>query len=126
MGVDSDPAFSLGPKMVKSVDDLLLKMDYSSLRVLAGEFEIVITPNIFNLEKNVVGLHHRLDVQIKPRVAESQLAVPPHGIIGQGWDRDGKAIDGEQDAFPKSGEFTTYSMAKGALEGMPNDYKLTS
>ena len=70
-------------------------------------------------------------------MAEHELAVPPHGIIGQvmaggfrlegrgggcadflradlaqGWDGDGKAIDGERDAFPVSGEFTTYAMAK--------------
>ena len=56
---------------------------------------------------DVTGLHHRLDVQIKPRVAESAFKLPPHGIVGQGWDGDDKAIDGEQDVFPKTGEFTT-------------------
>ena len=70
------------------------------------------------------GLHHRLDVRIRPRVAESAFKLPPHGIIGQGWDGDDKAIDGEQDDFPESGEFTTYAQAKGAIEGMPNDYKV--
>ena len=72
------------------------------------------------------GLHTRLDVQIKPRVAEAAFALPPHGIIGQGWDGDGKAIDGEKDVFPTSGEFTTYAQANGAIEGMPNDYKVAS
>ena len=50
--------------------------------------------------------------------------MPPHGIIGQAWDGDGLAIDGETDAFPNMGEFTTYAMAKGAIEGTPNDYKV--
>jgi len=124
--VDSEPAFFL-QKMIKSekqIDDLILRMDYSSLHVLTPEFEIVVTPLHFRKERNVTGLHHRLDLKIKPRVAEAELAVPPHGVIGQGWDGDGQAVDGEQDAWPASGEFTTYAMAKGAIEGSPNDYKV--
>jgi len=96
------------------------------VHVVTPEFEIVITPTHFRLERNVAGLHHRLDLKIKPRVAESTFAVPPHGIIGQAWDGDGKAIDGEQDAWPESGEFTTYAMAKGAIEGAPSDYKVAT
>ena len=65
-------------------------------------------------------------MQIKPRVAESAFKLPPHGIVGQGWDGDGKAIDGEQDKFPFSGEFTTYAMAKGAIEGEPSEYKVAT
>jgi len=128
--VDSE-SFVLAPGGVrrasvqdKQVDNVKLHMSYSSLHVVTPEFEIVVTPHAFRLERNVVGLHHRLDVQIKPRVAEAAFKVAPHGIVGQAWDGDGKAIDGEQDAFPKSGEFTTYSMAKGAIEGGPSDYKI--
>lgn len=126
--VDSEPSFFL-QKMIKSekkVDDTTLRMDYSSLHAITPEFEIVVTPQKFRLERNVVGLHHRLDVSIKRRIAEADFAVPPHGIIGQAWDGDGKAIDGEQDLFPVSGEFTTYAMAKGAIEGTPNDYKVAT
>ena len=65
-------------------------------------------------------------MQIKPRVAESAFKLPPHGIVGQGWDGDGKAIDGEQDAFPASGEFTTYAQAGGAIEGVASDYKVAT
>jgi len=125
--VDSMPAFTMGWKggpFKKLIDDVHLKLGYSSLHVFTPEFEIVVTPRMFRLERNIVGLHHRLDLQIKPRVAEAAFKVPPHGIIGQGWDGDDKAIDGEQDAFPISGEFTTYSMAKGAIEGVPSDYKI--
>ena len=42
----------------------------------------------------------------------------------QHWDGDGKAIDGEEDVFPYKGDFTTYAMAKGALEGEPTDYEM--
>uniref|UniRef100_A0A7S2NB72 Uncharacterized protein n=1 Tax=Haptolina brevifila TaxID=156173 RepID=A0A7S2NB72_9EUKA len=124
--IDSEPVFKLSFAGIKEkqIDDVALKMDYSSLHVFTPEFEIVILAHHFDLERNVIGLHHRLDVQINPRVAENAFALPPHGIIGQGWDGDGMAIDGETDAWPKSGEFTTYAMARGAIEGVPNDYKV--
>jgi len=124
--VDSEPAFKLGAKMEKIVDDVSLTTDYSRLTVVTPQFEIVVVPKKFRLERNVVGLSTRLDVQFKPRVEEAGFTVPPHGIVGQSWDGDGKAIDGEQDQFPKSGEFTTYAMAKGAIEGVAADYKLAS
>jgi hypothetical protein len=125
--------FKLGPKANMAVDDVSMTTDYSSLHLLTPEFQIVVTPiNLRQeewgraLERNVNGVHHRLDVQIKLRVPEDLLTVAPHGIIGQGWDGDGKAINGETDNFPESGEFTTYAMAKGALEGTASDYKMAS
>merc|ERR1719424_2671978 len=61
------------------------------------------------------------------------MAVHPHGIIGQAWDGDGLAVDGETDKFPAfrpspdaAAEFTTTAMAKGAIEGVPSDYKMPS
>lgn len=122
--VDDEPVFTMGPKVIKTVDDVILKMTYASLYVLTPEFEVIITPYQFRLERNVKGLHHRLDVQIRLRVPEEKITVAPHGIIGQGWDGDGKAINGEQDVFPTSGEFTTYAQAKGAIEGIADDYML--
>ena len=81
--VRRDQVFALGPMMNKVVDDVKLTTNYSSLHVLSREFEIIVTPKSFRLERNVKGLQHRLDVQIKPQVAEAEFAVPPHGIIGQ-------------------------------------------
>jgi hypothetical protein len=124
--VDDQPAFALGPKMKKVVDDLILETNYSSLVVTTPEFQVTVTPNAFIAERNVVGPLHRFDVSFKLLVPEDSMLVLPHGIIGQGWDKDGKSIDGEKDVFPKSGEFTTYAMAKGAIEGSPNDYKVAS
>jgi hypothetical protein len=138
--VDSEPVFKLGAHKEKLVDDVKISLDYSSLTVTNPEFEIVVKP--INLlddvkfgelpigrmsgEQNVTGLHHRLDVQMRPRVPEEQLTVWPHGIIGQAWDGDGLAIDGETDRFPARGEFTTYAMAKGAIEGVASDYRMAS
>jgi len=124
--VDSEPVFVLGPHQDRRIDNVYLRMDYASLHVHDDEFEIIVQPKPFRLERNVVGMTHRLDLAIKPRVAEAAFTVPPHGIIGQGWDGDNKAIDGERDEFPESGEFTTYAMAKGAIEGTPNDYKVAT
>jgi len=131
--VDNGPVFKLSrfvnpnvPYVEKVVDDVILRQAYSSLTVITPQFEIIVTPVHFFRERNVVGLHHRLDLTINLRVPETTLAVAPHGIIGQAWDGDGKAIDGEQDAWPESGEFTTYAMARGAIEGVPTDYKVLS
>jgi hypothetical protein len=133
-GTVEDMTFKLGAHSEKTVDDVAITISYSSLTVTTPEFEVVVTPMNLRQEEwgrdpfmvNVVGLHHRLDVQMKLRVPEAQLSVAPHGIIGQGYDGDGKAIDGEVDTFPASGEFTTSAMAKGAIEGTPNDYKVAS
>lgn len=124
--VDHEPEFKFGIHTKKVIDNIVLSTDYSTLTVFSPEFEILITPRFFRLERNVFGLHHRLDVQTKLRVKEEALKVHPHGIIGQSWDGDDMAIDGEVDKFPESGEFTTYAMAKGAIEGTPMDYKMPS
>jgi len=101
-------------------------MDFSSLHVFTHEFEIIVTPHHFRLERNVVGLHHHLDITFKLRIEEDEFQVWPHGIIGQHWDGDGLPVYGEMDDYPESGEFTTKAMAKGAIEGLPNDYKVAS
>lgn len=127
--VDDSLVQKIGANDDMAVEDILLHTSYSSLSVTTPEFEITVTPNKFqslSWERNVVGLTHQLDVGIKARVTEDQFKVAPHGIVGQGWDGDGKAIDGELDAYPDSGEFTTYAMAKGAIEGTPNDYKVAT
>lgn len=126
--VDSEPAFELqAPRnRIKEVDDVRLQMDFSSLHVFTREFEIIVTPHHFRLERNVVGLHHHLDITFKLRIDEEEFGVWPHGIIGQAWDGDGMPINGELDEYPESGEFTTKAMAKGAIEGVPNDYKVRS
>ena len=61
-----------------------------------------------------------------PRVAESKFSVPPHGVIGQSWDGDNKAVFGDEDEFPVRGEYTTSAMAEGAVEGVPTDYLMSS
>jgi hypothetical protein len=120
---------AIGPNFQKTVDEVKIWTNYSSLHVQNPEFEIRILP--INLRPDYMGrgqpelnstVHHRLDVQLKMRVAEKQLSVAPHGIVGQGWDGDGLAIDGEEDIYPESGEFMTYAFAFGAIEGVPDDY----
>jgi len=132
-------AFKLGVHADKTIDDVRFTTDWSTLRATTSEFEIAITPINLRTEKwanftyvkpelNVVGPHHRLDVSIKLRVPEPVLllATAPHGIIGQAWDGDGLAIDGEIDVYPEKGDFTTAANAKGAIEGTIGDYRMAT
>ena len=122
--IDNQQAFSLGPHTTKVVDDVSLHMDYSSLHVTTGEWALAVTPQA--VQRSVAGPVRRIDVQMTPRVAESQFSVPPHGVIGQSWDGDNKAVFGEEDEFPVRGEYTTSAMAEGAIEGVPTDYLMSS
>ena len=122
--IDSQQAFSLGPHTTKVIDDVSLHMDYSSLHVTTGEWELAVTPQA--VERSVAGPVRRIDVQMTPRVAESRLSVPPHGVIGQSWDGDNKAVFGKEDEFPVRGEYTTSAMAEGAIEGVTTDYLMSS
>lgn len=122
--IDNQPAFSLGPHMTKVIDDVEVHMDYSSLHLTTSEWEVTVTPQA--VERPVAGPVRRIDVQMKPRVAESKLSVPPHGVIGQSWDGDNKAVFGREDQFPTRGEYTTSAMAEGAIEGVPSDYLMAS
>ena len=120
--IDNQQAFSLGPHTTKVVDDVSLHMDYSSLHVTTGEWELAVTPQA--VQRSVAGPVRRIDVQMTPRVAK--FSVPPHGVIGQSWDGDNKAVFGEEDEFPVRGEYTTSAMAEGAVEGVPTDYLMSS
>ena len=87
------------PSIRQVIDNVKLTTGYSSLHVLNPEFDVTITPlNLLSssregmwsnqawgrsLERNVTGTHHRLDLQVKLRVPEDQLKLPPHGILGQ-------------------------------------------
>lgn len=122
--IDGQPAFSMGAHGKKQIDDVTLSMDYSSLHVVTSEWEVVITPQ--PVYDHVAGPTKRLDVQVKARVPEEKFAVPPHGIIGQSWDRDHVAVNGKQDVYPNTGEFTTSAMAEGAIEGAAIDYLMPS
>ena len=122
--IDNQQAFSLGPHTTKVVDDVSLHMDYSSLHVTTGEWELAVMPQA--VQRSVAGPARRIDVQMTPRVAESKFSVPPHGVIGQSWDGDNKAVFGEEDEFPVRGEYTTSAMAEGAVEGVPTDYLMSS
>jgi hypothetical protein len=53
----------------------------------------------------------------------------PHGIIGQSWDGDDRAVDGAVDDYKFHAEnpsVTTKAMAEGAIEGGGNQYALSS
>lgn len=137
--VGNAQSFVLAPGSNIAVEGIRLGMSLKAkytnntvLKVETPEFDVVVSKvasyTNAHHEGSTAPLAHYLDITISLRVAEAKLAVPPHGILGQGWDGDGKAIDGERDtySFSATGEFTTSAMGRGAIEGTPIDYKLAS
>jgi hypothetical protein len=64
-----------------------------------------------------------LDIHITPRTEEYCL---PHGLIGQSYSCEKTPIFGEVDVYPSYGEYTTKAWARGAIDGIPNDYEMNS
>jgi len=60
-----------------------------------------------------------------PRVPEAELAVWPHGLIGQSFDGDGAPLSGRVDDYSTPVVHTS-AMAEGAIEGTADDYRLPS
>ena len=56
---------------------------------------------------------------------ESSASCFPHGLIGQSYDGDGKAVSGKTDDYKDHQEVTTTAMAEGAIEGSANEYTLS-
>ena len=56
---------------------------------------------------------------------ESSASCFPHGLVGQSYDGDGKAVSGKTDDYKDRQEVTTTAMAEGAIEGSANEYILS-
>mmetsp|Transcript_31070 Transcript_31070/g.91234 ORF Transcript_31070/g.91234 Transcript_31070/m.91234 type:complete len:291 (-) Transcript_31070:360-1232(-) len=81
----------------------------------------------------------RMQVEVTPTYAVDRDPVPPHGLLGQTFDRDRLRVDGRTDSYefltdgtPASsrtaagGDVLTRAMAEGALEGHADDYRMAS
>jgi hypothetical protein len=112
--------FSMGPKQCQAA---LIKTDYAAARVELPEWELNIAAR--RVWNRVEGPNYRLDLAMKPTVAEHQLSAWPHGIIGQSYDGDGKAISGRQDNYTEA-VVVTEAMAEGAIEGVASEYRVAS
>ena len=123
-GTCINDVFSIGPHGEKKCDDIIARMDYSSLNIYTKEWYIRATPMpVYN---KLSGPSNRIDIRIVPRIPEKEINVSPHGLIGQSFDGDNIAVFGKQDNYPKNGYFKTSAMAEGAIEGVPNDYKMSN
>ena len=60
-----------------------------------------------------------------PRVPEAELAVWPHGLIGQSFDGDGALLSGRVDDYSTRVVHTS-AMAEDAIEGTADDYRVPS
>lgn len=113
----------IGPFHGGYCDGVNVSMAYSSMTVDAGDWTIKVAPQ--PVYEHISGPRRRIDLSLHLNVPESTL-VAPHGILGQAYDGDGLAVNGRQDTYPASGEFTTAAMAEGAIEGTADDYEMAS
>jgi hypothetical protein len=112
--------FQMGPKQCEAA---MIKTAYGSARVALPEWDIDIAAR--RVWNRVDGPTYRLDLTMKPTVAEHDLAAWPHGIIGQSYDGDGTAISGKQDNY-SAAVVVTEAMAEGAIEGVASEYQVAS
>ena len=112
--------FKLGPLAHKACEEFEIKTAHSSGTFETPEWSIRVTPQ--PVYDRVSGPKTRLDLNIRPKVSETSMKVAPHGIIGQSFDGDNRAVNGKVDTYPKSGTFTTKAMAEGAIEGSASMY----
>jgi len=113
--------FFLGPNAAKDCGPFKIVSEYASAQLSTDEWDVrILARPVYN---RIEGPKHRLDLSIRPRVAERDLAAWPHGIIGQSFDGDGIALSGKQDEYTGS-EVTTSAMAEGAIEGVAADYQV--
>ena len=98
-------------------------MKQSSLVVSSAEWEMTVTRKpIYNFISGPT--RWRYDVGVKDIAAEH--TVSPHGLLGQSFDNDTIAVNGQKDNYAGGVEVTTVSMAEGAIEGTAVDYQLIS
>ena len=119
--------FQLHPHDKKDCDNLIASTDYSSAKIETDEFSITIRGQ--PVYDRIQGPRHRIDLELTPKVADHEFAIPPHGIIGQSYDGDSTPRHGRLDAYPPRDEdstFTTTAMGEGAIEGVAADYKVSS
>ncbi len=117
--------FTLGPHTEKVCDNLKVAVELSSVKVDAPEWAF--TFRGMPVYDRVSGPPHRMDIAISAKVADTEFAVPPHGIVGQSFDGDDRPRKGRLDVYPSrrtKGVFTTTAMAEGAIEGAAADYEL--
>ena len=107
-------------------DEVAVTRSYSTMHLAAPDWQLSISPRpVFD---RISGAHHRMDLRIKLVTPEAKLPTAPHGIIGQSWDGDGLATDGQVDVYPRTegAVFTTYAMAEGAIQGSASDYEVAT
>jgi len=114
------------PGAVYPCDNTIMRLGFSTLDLDTTDWNIKI--RALPVYDRISGAHHRLDLVFELRKPEALLAQLPHGIIGQSWDGDGRAVDGALDEYPEQdgAHFTTSAMAEGAIEGVGSDYEMSS
>jgi len=104
--------------------------DKGTLSVRAGGWQLNVSHHpVYRKVEGPSGW--RYDIAIRPldrrdpaAFGRSSPTCFSHGIIGQSFDGDGLAVDGQRDDYSGHGELTTRAMAEGAIEGSASDYRV--
>jgi len=97
-----------------------------TLQVNDGRWKLTANSRDFpNSEANIG--KRLLQVKIDALYDADSDVTAPHGIIGQSYDGDGKALSGAQDDYHVAKEeMSTSAQAEGAIEGHYSEYKMRS
>jgi len=118
--------YPIKPHTESACDNLRVTMSSSKMILVAPDWRVTIKRQ--RVLDRVDGGERRIDMDLELLSPEAELPTMPHGIIGQSWDGDGMAVDGQLDQYPRvqGAVFTTYAMGEGAIEGRARDYEMTA
>ena len=121
------------------IENVRVTLSAKTLRVVTGRWLTTSASTVSEPHPNKL----RMNVEMRPTYQERRDPVAPHGLLGQTYDRDGRAVHGRRDDYSRlddgrlttsrrrplrgdSGVITTRARAEGAIEGSAEDYRVAS
>uniref|UniRef100_A0A7S3EVJ9 Uncharacterized protein n=1 Tax=Haptolina ericina TaxID=156174 RepID=A0A7S3EVJ9_9EUKA len=121
------------------IENVRVELRAKTLRVGTGQWLTTSASTVSKPHPNKL----RMNVEMRPTYQQRRDPVAPHGLLGQSYDRDGRAVHGRRDDYSRlddgrlttsrrssfrgdSGVITTRARAEGAIEGCAEDYRVAS
>ena len=121
------------------IENVRVELHAKTLRIGTGRWRTTSTSTVSEPHPNKL----RMNVVMRATYQERRDSVAPHGLLGQTYDRDGRAVHGQRDDYSRlddgrltssrrrtlwgdSGVITTRARAEGAIEGDGEDYRVAS
>lgn len=117
-GTCDDKLFYTFPHFTFKCDDFKAKVDASSTYISYKNWNIRVQTN--NVYGYIKGANKRIDIQIK-----SQMNLYSHGIMGQGFNKNMKVMNGKKDTYPDHGYFKTEAQLEGSIQGTYKEYEMS-